>query len=86
MHDVFQPGYRGFVVRDVVAKALAAGRAKYVNCIGHDAAQRALFEQDETNGPLRPFEDHSINTSSDGKQLDFFHFVVPKEPESFSEE
>ena len=70
----------------MVAKAVAAGRAWDVNCIGHDAAQRALFEQDESNGSLRPFEDLSIDTSLDDEQLDFFHFVAPKEPEPFSEE
>ena len=49
-----------FLVRNVEAKALAAGRAQDVNCIGHDAAQRALFEEDESDESVRPFQRWSL--------------------------
>ena len=45
-----------FLVCNVEAKALAAGRAKDVNCIGLDAEQRALFEEDESHQSVRPFQ------------------------------
>ena len=86
MYDVFQPGYRGFLVRNVEAKALAAGRASDVNCIGHNAAQRALFDEDESCESFRPFEHLSIDESSDGKHLDLSKFIVFEKPEPFSEE
>ena len=74
------------MIRDVEAKVLAAGRAWDVYCIGHDAAQRTLFEEEESDESVWPFEDLSIDESLDGKQLDFSKFIVPEEPEPFSEE
>jgi hypothetical protein len=56
-----------------------------VKCIGHDAAQRALIEEDVSDESLRPFEDLSIDKSLNGKQLDLSNFVVPEESETFSE-
>ena len=56
-----------------------------MKCIGHDAAQRALIEEDESDESLRSFEDLSIDKSLDGKQLDLSNFVVPEESEPFSE-